>query len=138
MRNPVSTPGIEVFFDGACPFCAREVCFLRRLDRRRRILFTDLSAAGFAAERAGVPREALMARIHARLADGTLVEGVEVFRRVYALLGFGPLVALTRLPGVSHLLDAAYAVFARNRMRLAGRCEGGRCGVTGREADGIR
>ena len=134
MRNPVSTPGIEVFFDGACPFCAREVCFLRRLDRRRRILFTDLSAAGFAAERAGVPREALMARIHARLADGTLVEGVEVFRRAYALLGFGPLVALTRLPGLSHLLDLAYGWFARNRLRLTGRCAAGACGREGSTA----
>ena len=122
------TPALEVFFDGACPFCAREIRFLRRLDRRGQILFTDLSASGFSPERAGIPWDALMARIHARLADGTMVEGVEVFRRLYVLLGFGPLVAMTRLPGLSHLLDAGYAWFARNRMRLAGRCVDGRCG----------
>lgn len=126
-----STPALEVFFDGACPFCAREVSLLRCLDLRDRILFTDIAGSGFSPERAGVPLETLMARIHARLADGTLVDGVEVFRRIHDLLGFGPLVAVTRLPGLSHLLDAGYAWFARNRMRLAGRCEDGRCGLPG-------
>lgn len=138
MSEPVPTPVLEVFYDGACPFCAREVRFLRQLDRRRQVLFTDIAEPGFSPERAGVPGDALMARIHARLADGTFVQGVEVFRRIYALLGFGPLVAVTRLPGLSHLLDAGYAWFARNRMRLAGRCEDGRCGVPHGEAGGAR
>ena len=129
MREPLPTAALEVFFDGACPFCAREIRFLRRLDRSGQILFTDLSASGFSPERTGIPWDALMARIHARLADGTLVEGVEVFRRIYVFLGFGPLVAMTRFPGLSHLLDAGYAWFARNRMRLAGRCGDGRCGL---------
>lgn len=129
MSEPAPTSVLEVFFDGACPFCAREVRFLRRLDRRGQVLFTDIAEPGFSPERARVPWDALMDRIHARLADGTLVEGVEVFRRIYALLGFGPLVAVTRLPGLSNLLDAGYAWFARNRMRLAGRCSDGRCGV---------
>ena len=138
MTEAMPTPALEVFFDGACPFCAREVSLLKRMDRRGRVLFTDLSEPGFSPDRAGVPWSAMMARIHARLADGTLVEGVEVFRRIYALLGFGPLVAVTRLPGLSHLLDAGYAWFARNRMRLAGRCEDGSCGLPGRSAGGAR
>ena len=118
---------VEAYYDGGCPFCVREVAFLRRLDRRGRIRFTDIAAAGFRPEAVGVPYADLMARIHARLPDGTLVAGVEVFRRLYAAVGFGPLAALTRLPGVSQLLDAAYAWFARNRLRLGGRCQDGRC-----------
>jgi monofunctional biosynthetic peptidoglycan transglycosylase len=70
-----------------------------------------------------------MDRIHARLPDGTLVEGVEVFRRLYAAVGFGPLVALTRLPGIAWLLDRLYRWFARNRLRLTGRCVDGACEV---------
>ena len=75
----------------------------------------------------GVPWPALMARIHGRLPDGRIVVGVEVFRRLYAAVGYGPLVALTRLPGLSHLLDLAYELFARNRLRLTGRCADGAC-----------
>jgi predicted DCC family thiol-disulfide oxidoreductase YuxK len=118
---------LEVYFDGACPLCSREVAFLRGLDRPGRLHFTDIAAEGFDAAATGLGREALMDRIHARLADGTVVEGVEVFRRLYAAVGYGWLVAPTRLWGVRQLLDAAYRVFARNRLRLTGRCADGRC-----------
>jgi predicted DCC family thiol-disulfide oxidoreductase YuxK len=124
---PVSAFDVEVFFDGDCPLCTKEVAFVRRLDRRARVRFTDIAATGFDASVAGVSQDDLMARIHARLPDGSLVEGVEVFRRIYAAAGLGPLVALTRIPGVSHLLDASYRWFARNRLRLTGRCDDGTC-----------
>jgi predicted DCC family thiol-disulfide oxidoreductase YuxK len=113
---------VEVFYDGACPLCAREMRLIRRRDHCRRIGFVDIAADGFDPASAGVGQAALMDRIHARLPDGTLIEGVEVFRRLYTILGLGWLVAPTRLPGVSHLLDLAYRVFARNRLRLTGRC----------------
>ena len=80
---------IEVFYDGACPLCVREIRLLRRLDRRRgRIRFTDIAAEGFEPGSVGLTMDTLMARIYGRLPDGTLVEGVEVFRRLYAAVGF--------------------------------------------------
>lgn len=117
--------GFEVFFDGLCPLCRREIAMLRFMDRRARIRFTDISAPGFDAARVGRTHAELMARIHGRTEDGALVEGVEVFRRLYGAVGFGPLVALSRRWPFAPLLDAAYAWFARNRLRLTGR--GGRC-----------
>jgi predicted DCC family thiol-disulfide oxidoreductase YuxK len=118
---------IEVFYDGACPLCTREIQMLQRRNTRQRIRFVDIAAESFDASRIGLPWETLMDRIHGRLPDGTLVEGVEVFRRLYAAVGFGPLVALTRLPGVTQLLDVAYHTFAKNRLRLTGRCVAGAC-----------
>jgi len=100
---------------------------LQWLDRHQRILFVDIAADDFDATSVGVSWETLMRRIHGRLPSGTLVEGVEVFRRLYAAVGFGPLVALTRLPGITQLLDLAYELFAKNRLRLTGRCVGGTC-----------
>jgi predicted DCC family thiol-disulfide oxidoreductase YuxK len=132
--DPKSIPGhstadfdVEVFYDGACPLCMREIRMLQGRDRRRRIRFVDIAADGFDASSIGPTWETLMARIHGRLPDGTLIEGVEVFRRLYAAVGFAPLVALTRLPGIRHLLDLAYDAFARNRLRLTGRCVDGTC-----------
>jgi predicted DCC family thiol-disulfide oxidoreductase YuxK len=133
-----ATHDLEVWFDGACPLCAREVAFLRRLDRRGRILFTDLAAPGFDAAATGIAWQALMDRIHARLADGTVVEGVEVFRRLYSAVGLGWLVAPTRLPGVRQALDLAYRIFARNRLRLTGRCQDDACTVHAPAAAGRR
>lgn len=125
---------VEVFFDGACPMCSREIAMLRRLDRGRRIRFVDIAAPDFDAAVVGVPHESLMARIHGRLPDGTLIDGVEVFRRLYGAVGFGPFVALSRLPGVAQALDVAYDGFARRRMRLGGRCEADACAPPGTRA----
>lgn len=120
---------VEVFYDGGCPLCVREMKWLRRRDRRGRIRFTDIDAPEFDPSATGKTRDELMARLHARLADGTWLAGVEVFRRLYRLIGFAPVVAVSRLPLVSQLLDWSYAVFARNRRWLTGRCRSGTCGV---------
>ncbi|MET0794125.1 MAG: DUF393 domain-containing protein [Polyangiaceae bacterium] len=126
--TPAESPfEIEVFYDGACPLCTREIELLRRKDRAQHIRFTDIAAPGFDAEQLGVSWPTLMARIHGRLPDGTWLEGVEVFRRLYAAVGFGPLVAATRLPGVAQLLELSYRVFAKNRLKFTGRCDDAAC-----------
>ena len=132
MTAPSPTPVFELFYDGDCPLCAREVAALKRLDRRRgRLALTDIAAPEFDASRYGRPQEELMARIHGRLPDGTWVEGVEVFRRAYGAVGLGWLLAPTRWPGLRRVADAAYRVFARNRLRWTGRadCSDGHCAL---------
>lgn len=114
---------LELFYDGACPLCRREINMVRRLDRHHKVIFTDLAAPGFDASVYGKTMTQLMDEIHARLPDGTWVTGVEVFRRLYSAVGFRWLVLPTRLPGLSHLLDAGYRVFARNRLKFTGRCD---------------
>lgn len=127
-----SSHEVEVFFDGECPLCVREIRMLQWLDRKARVRFTDISPADFDPSSLGVSWEALMDRIHGRLPDGTWIEGVEVFRRLYAAVGFGPLVALTRVPGISNALDWAYGVFAKNRLKWTGRCVDGVCRLPAR------
>ncbi|MCU0668657.1 MAG: DUF393 domain-containing protein [Myxococcota bacterium] len=123
----------RVLYDGECPLCAREISMLRRLDRGRgRLDLEDIAAPDFDAARYGTTLHELMARIHGVQPDGTLIEGVEVFRRAYAAVGLGWLVAPTRWPLLRPLADAAYRWFARNRLRLTGRpdaCPSDRCAV---------
>src|SRR5688572_13225184 len=113
---------IEVFYDGGCPLCRRETGMLRRRDRHGRVRFTDIDAADFSLGPDGRTYEELMAGIHGRLPDGTWIQGVEVFRRLYAAAGFRRLVRASRWPFVAPLLDLAYRIFARNRLRPTGRC----------------
>jgi predicted DCC family thiol-disulfide oxidoreductase YuxK len=112
--NHNSDFAIEVYYDGECPVCIR---------------FVDITAPGFDPEQVGVPWEDLMDRIHGRLPDGTLVEGVDVFRCIYTAIGFSRIAALTRLPGIAQLLEVGYRAFARNRLRVTGRCRDDACGV---------
>lgn len=127
MSTSSSSPQVEVFFDGDCPLCTKEIDFVRRLDTKSRVRFTDIAAPGFDAASIGRTQDDLMARIQGRAADGSFIEGVEVFRQMYAAVGLSPLVALTRLPGITQLLDVGYRWFAKNRLRLTGRCEDGTC-----------
>lgn len=131
---------VRVLYDAECPLCRREIEMLRRLDRGRgRIDFEDISAPQFDASRYGLDQPAVVARIHAVLPDGSVIEGVEVFRRAYAAVGLGWLVAPTRWPILSGFFDAAYRVFARNRLRWTGReavCSEGSCGVAAASTTG--
>lgn len=120
-----------MFYDGDCPLCRREIRLLRRLDRHGRIGFIDIAEPSFDPTTVGLSWQTLMDRIHGRVPDGTMIEGVEVFRRLYAAVGLGPLVAITRWVGISHLLEAAYGIFAKHRLRLTGRCTAGTCDVAG-------
>ena len=121
----------EVFFDGDCPLCVKEIRLLRALDRKRgRILFTDIAAADFDAKAAtGLTQDDLMAEIYGRLPSGELVTGMEVFRQLYGAVGFGFLFAPTSWPVLKPAFDSLYSMFARNRLKLTGRCDDGSCSV---------
>ena len=116
----------------------REIRMLRRLDGRGRIQFTDIAAPDFDAIALGKDQKTFMDTIQGRLPDGTWIEGVEVFRRLYAAVGFGALVGITRLPGISTLADLAYASFAKNRLRLTGRCSKDSAGACTLDSDVAR
>ncbi len=112
---------LTVFFDGACPICAREISLMRRLDRHGRLAFCDFSSPGYDAAATGLAVADLSAVIHARWADGTVITSVNVFRGMWDAVGLGGLVWLSRLPLVEPILQRGYAWFARNRLWLTGR-----------------
>lgn len=120
---------VEVFYDGECPLCVREIKMLRWLDRRDRILFTDIASTGFDPAEYGKTMQEFMDEIQGRVPPGDWIIGVEVFRQLYAAVGFGWLVWPTRWPGISHGMDFGYRVFAKNRLRLTGRCSKATCEV---------
>jgi len=115
---------ITLLYDGACPLCSREMAWLVRLDRGRgRLAFEDITAPGFDPARFGKTAPELDARIHGVLPDGSLLDGMEVFRRAYRAAGWGWLLAPTGWPLLRPLFDRFYRWFARNRHRLTGRAQ---------------
>ncbi len=121
---------LQAFYDGGCPLCYREIEMLKRWDRQHQIQFIDIDSPNFVAADYGKTQLELMAHMHARLPDGQWVSGVEVFRQLYSIVGFGVPVWFSRLPGISLLLRGAYSVFARLRLRLPRRrCDGDRCSI---------
>ncbi len=124
-------PQVTLLVDGECPLCRKEAALLARLDRgRSRLVLEDISAPDFDSSRYARSMDELMGTIHAALPGGRLVTGMEAFRRAYAAVGLGWLLAPTRWPLLRPVFDALYRFFARHRLRLTGRadaCASGRC-----------
>ena len=114
---------LTVFFDGACPLCAREIALMKRLDRRRRLVFIDFSLPKYDGKLTGFAPAELGRVIHAQWADGRVITGVPVFQAMWEAVGLGLLTKLSRVSLLEPLLYRAYAWFARNRLWLTGRTE---------------
>ncbi len=116
----------KLFYDGQCPFCLREIAWLRRRDRDGRLAFEDIAAPGFDAVAYGATRDELLGVMHGVFPDGRVVRRLAAFRAAYREVGLGWLLAPTGWPLLRHVFDAAYTVFARHRARL-GRLAGREC-----------
>jgi len=117
-----TSPELTLLYDGGCPLCVREVTFLSRRDRQGSIRFVDVDAQDYRPEDwSGITYRQAMARIHAIQADGTVLTDVAVFREAYRLIGLGWIYAPTTWPLLGQAVNAAYAVWARFRLRITGR-----------------
>ncbi|MEL7052792.1 MAG: DCC1-like thiol-disulfide oxidoreductase family protein [Cyanobacteria bacterium J06588_5] len=114
---------VNLLYDGECPLCLREVNFLRKKDAGRGIVkFTDIADLNYSAEEnGGVDFETAMGRIHAVLADGTVVKNVEVFQRTYDALGIGWIYAATKWPVIGPIVNKVYDLWADKRLAVTGR-----------------
>lgn len=105
---------VDVWFDGDCPLCRREIALMRRLDRRGAITFIDLVGDGSCP----VDRAELLARFHAR-EDGRMLSGAAAFAAMWrAIPLLRPVGLLARNRIVLRGLEAAYLAFLRIRPRL--------------------
>ena len=105
---------LTVYYDKSCPLCATEIHALREMDPKG-FRLVDCSAPGFADAR----RDDMMARMHARGADGRWLTGLDAFEAIYAAAG---LKRMSRLWGNRRLrpvFDRMYAWIARNRQALS-------------------
>lgn len=110
------TPALTVYFDGACPVCSREIATYRRLRGGASIDWVDASRCTPEALGPGLDRGAALARLHARGADGTLVDGAAAFAAVWRRLpAFSLLGRIAGFAPVRAVLDVGYAGFLRVR-----------------------
>ncbi|MEP0916478.1 DUF393 domain-containing protein [Leptolyngbya sp. DQ-M1] len=114
---------IKLLYDSECPLCLREVNFLKKRDNDRGLVaFVDIADENYSPdENGGIDYETAMGRIHAVLPDGSTIKNVEVFRRVYEVLGMGWVYAITRIPIFGWIADKLYEIWADWRLMLTGR-----------------
>lgn len=120
-------PRLVVFFDGGCPLCRREIAHYRRLDRRRRIHWVDITGPAPELAAAGIGAAAAMAQLHAfDPSDGSTRIGVWAFIALWQRLpGYRRLAWMVERLHLAPFLQRVYLRFAAWRKQR--RCEGATC-----------
>jgi predicted DCC family thiol-disulfide oxidoreductase YuxK len=80
---------LTIFYDGYCPLCSIEMNKLKHLDKQQNIHFIDIQEPSFVVDYPHLDWQALDARIHGYLADGTLISGLDVTYLAWKLVGKG-------------------------------------------------
>ena len=105
-----------VYFDGACPVCSKEIATYKKWHGADRIQWVDASACQEHDLGVALNREAALARLHLRDADGKLLQGaaafVELWKHLHALAWVTPFLSY---PLAIKLLDVLYFFFLRIR-----------------------
>lgn len=123
---------VRVLYDGECPICVKEINFLQFLQKNRpeKVDFVDISLQGYdGAQYGGISYEKAMEEMHVIDENDQVHIGVLAFNVMYTAVGLGWLGRLITWPYVRPLMDKAYTVFAKNRLKWTGRdeCSTGRC-----------
>jgi predicted DCC family thiol-disulfide oxidoreductase YuxK len=107
-----------VYFDGACPLCAREIALYRKAAGAGAVTWCDVSRETTPGD---LTPDAALARFHVRLPDGHLVSGARAFIALWLSLPrwrwLGRIASIPPLPG---LLEFAYVGFLKLRRQLRG------------------
>lgn len=118
-RETAAASAPEVFYDGACPLCAREIAFYRNLKGASDIRWTDVSTARSAALPAGLSPDAARARFHVRAPDGDVLDGAAAFVKLWTVLpGFRLLGRIAGFPPILWALERLYRIFLKLRPAL--------------------
>ena len=132
MMSINNRPKLTLLYDGACPFCRREIAWMSKKNTKGQLSFEDITAPSFDPAIYGLTRAAVMEVIHGIDDDGHVIKKVEVFIKAYELLGLGWLVAPLSWPLIRSIANRAYELFARYRVSLGNlfgrvKCDSDRC-----------
>ena len=106
---------VTVWHDESCPLCRREIALMRRLDVRGAIEFVDATGP-FTCP---LNRTEILARFHAREADGPLLSGAAAFAAMWrAIPLLWPLGEAVRNPLILSVLERLYLRFLHVRPHL--------------------
>jgi predicted DCC family thiol-disulfide oxidoreductase YuxK len=110
-----------VYYDGACPVCAREIGVYRRCAGAETVDWVDVAALDHDAKAAhDLSRADAMARFHVRGEDGKLVSGAAAFATLWrALPAWRRWGRVAGWPPLAALLEALYRGFLAVRPRKA-------------------
>ncbi|MBC7684031.1 MAG: DUF393 domain-containing protein [Bdellovibrionales bacterium] len=110
---------LTLYYDGNCPFCAREMKRLGGWDRAGRLAFVDVSLPGFDPAQLNATMAQLDAQLYSQTGAGAVLIGTDSMLAAYTLVGRGWMVWPLRVPLLRSVLSYLYRLFARHRYTIS-------------------
>ncbi|MBB6520084.1 thiol-disulfide oxidoreductase DCC family protein [Pseudoteredinibacter isoporae] len=133
------TAELNIFYDGTCPLCVKEVDILRTLNHDGKLAFLDIEADGFGEQYPSIDLNEARQILHGQKGDGSFIYGLDVSHAAWRLVEKGSWrdigFSITRWPLIRPIANFAYILFAKNRYRISflftgkSRCENGNCKI---------
>ena len=126
---------LQVYYDGACPLCSREIRHYMRKDTQHRMDFVDIADPCFQAEREGLDTQKVQKEMHVRLPSGEIQTAVRAFAEIWKRIpGYEWMSRVVLWKGVYPFAYVGYQLFARGirpylpkRKRDGSTCPNGTC-----------
>ena len=139
-------PALTVYFDGACPLCAREIAWPRRRADSAKLQLADIRASDFDSKALGYSMAQLQNLLHARFADGQWVTGLDATYWSWTAAGHIWLARPLAWRWLRPALNGLYQLFCRLRPGLAWlphpngaqRCQDDGCNIDKKQTETIQ
>ncbi len=105
---------LNIFYDGLCPLCSREIGHYRGLPGSEKLRFVDITSPDFDAKNEGLDPVQVHKVMHVRTADGKIKTRVDAFVEIWRYLPkYQKLIPLAENKLIRPFLNFGYEVFAR-------------------------
>lgn len=109
-------PTTEVFYDGLCHLCSREIEHYKRQKGSEALDFIDITSPAFEARKYGLDPIQVHQVMHVRRSDGSLATRVDAFIEIWsALPRYKAVAKIARWKAIRPFLDLGYFGFAKVR-----------------------
>jgi len=115
---------IEVYYDGKCGLCSREIGYYKRLNPRTSIVWNDIATHPELLQGTGMSQSDALLYLRVRGEDGAIKTGLDAFLVMWRQFrGWRLLASLAALPGVYQGVSFAYRKFADRRFKRHAHCQ---------------
>lgn len=115
---------IQVFYDGKCGLCRREIAYYKRIAPENIFEWVDITVDASSLEKIGVAYADGLKLLHARDAQGQLHVGVDAFLLIWQQIPRWRILAtIVSLPIIRPVANSAYRRFAAWRFKRLAHCQ---------------
>ena len=124
MIQKKSTKPTQVFYDGICNLCSKEISYYKRIAPKGVFEWLDIANHPELLKQANLTQQDALMKLHVLDSNSTWHIGLDAFICIWRKIPrFKWMAYLASVPGVHYLLSKAYSAFATYRFKKLSHCQ---------------